>query len=161
MASRDSLPASTPCLYVGMPRSIHDAKQKNKPNRPVAQGQTTSRIGRPRKAKPRAERASHAMTTASRNGEPRDDHGKPEWQATRRLREAGMASHAQAITRQSRRAGMASHPMDTTRRNGKNATHQTLVGSTLSTGYSTSCAQRVEELPWLGETREGIHPPQR
>ena len=105
--------------------------------------------------------ASHATTTASRNGEPRDDHGKPEWRATRRPRQAGMASHAQATTRRSRRAGMARHAMDTTSRNGKNAKPQPPVGSTLSTGCSTSCARRVEELPWLGETREGIHQPQR
>ena len=62
-----------------MPRSINHAK-RNEPNLQAAQGQTTS----------------HATATASRNGEPRDDHGKPEWRATRRPRQAGMASHVTA-----------------------------------------------------------------
>ena len=60
----------------GVPRSINHAI-RNEPNLQAAQGQTTSR----------------AKATASRNGEPGDDHGKPEWRATRRPWQAGMASH--------------------------------------------------------------------
>ena len=50
----------------GVPRSINHAK-RNEPNLQAAQGQTTSQT----------------TATASRNGKPRDDHGKPEWRATR------------------------------------------------------------------------------
>ena len=81
----------------GMPRSINHAK-RNEPNLQAAQGQTTS----------------HSAATAGRNGKPRDDHGKPEWRATRRPPQAGMASHATP-----RQAGMASQTTATASRNGK------------------------------------------
>ena len=81
--------------HVGMPRSINHAKRNDEPNQLAARGQTTSRIGCPCVAKPRAESAGHGKPEwqagmASRNG-------KPEWQARRRPRQAGMASRTTAM----------------------------------------------------------------
>ena len=51
------------------------ARPNYEPNLQAAQSQTTSRM----------------TATASRNGKPPDDYGKPEWQATRRSRLARTA----------------------------------------------------------------------